>query len=367
MNENLKPFITRILRNKIKNKKKMLTNCNSSGFIVIDSNNTIKIDETLSDKLENCLGIATNTLNFLLNLVNIIVFANEEFQKPIVHFRSDIFTYYLFKSLLDFIQSILNLTVYISFLVSRYDHFKVVNFQIYYFLFGTSTFCSSATEIITTLVLFLSTGNHQLNKLAQKIKFNRIIAAIFFLSIFVNWYRIPFGTYFNKCMSAMSDAVSLTFPSWIRTLSVTSSFIRDALFPIILMVLNLFLLFQYKMNLRKKKRMICDVRAVSSIKLVTNLALAKVSKSKIEITKMTMAVGLKSVLCHIPLFLTRFNFSNTNSFYSSKSYYIVSLFLFDFSFCTDFFIYFFFNKKFKAILLSYFQTNNSNNNKNMEY
>lgn len=343
----------------------MLTNCNSS-VNGLEANISGLIDEDLSDKLENCLGIVTNSLNFLLNLINIIVFSNEEFQKPSlgVSYHTDLFKYYLFKSVLDFFQSILNLTIYITFLATRYDRFKVVVFQVYYFSFGTSSFCSSASEIMTTLVLLLSTaGDTRLNKFAKKIEFYRVVLVMFAFGVLFNWYRVPLSLHFSECISAMFDAVSTSYPSWIRSLSFMGSFIRDALFPIILMITNMFLLFQYKINLKKKNRMVFDIRTVASIKQVTNLALAKMTKFKMEITKMTLIVGLKSIICHLPLFLTRFNFSGSSStsFYSSKFYYIVSLFLFDFSFCTDFFIYFFFNKKFKAVLLSYFIKNSNKN------
>lgn len=343
----------------------MLENCINSS---INNNTTSLFEENTIDRVENILGLVSNSFSFFLNLINIIVFSNDAFQKPNLNFvllQPDLFKYYLFKSTLDFIQSILNFIVYLTFLCSRYVHFKIVIFHIYYFTFGFSTFCSGATEILTTVVLLLSTGNHQMNKLAKQIDFYRALLAMSLFGLITNLYRIELGFYFIDCISAMSDVVALG-PQWIRSLAVIASFIRDALFPILLMISNLLLLYQYKVNMRRKNRLVHDVSNIASlattdaksksVRNVTNLALNKITKFKIEITKMTILVGMKSVLCHIPLFLTRFNFTNSiSAFYSTEVYYIVSLFLFDVSFSTDFFIYFCFNKKFKAVLYGLFK------------
>ena len=129
------------------------------------------------------------------------------------------------------------------------------------------------------------------------------------------------------------------FPEATLYTLLVSSIIRDLLFPIFLTLANIALLTQYKKSMKRKKSM-----AKSNTTTATTHS---------DITIMILFIGLKSLICHMPILISRFYFIfpvlSLNRVYS-----ILDLALFQFSYVLNFFIYFAFNRKFRSTFVFLF-------------
>lgn len=129
---------------------------------------------------------------------------------------------------------------------------------------------------------------------------------------------------------------------------LASSLVRDVLYPLMLTCSNTALLVQYRMNMAKKH----DMATTSTNK---NQTINKsISIMKHDLTWMTLSITLKSLICRIPMFVSRFYYIFP-LLILNRPFYILILALFHVSYFLNFFIYLRFNRKYRYTFLDIFK------------
>ena len=137
----------------------------------------------------------------------------------------------------------------------------------------------------------------------------------------------------------------LRYPEIIKYGLVASSLIRDILIPILLAFSNTILLVQYRHNEMRKRELV-----VAGHKVVNKY----LTIMKHDLTLMTLSITLKSLICRIPMFVSRFYYIFP-LIILNRPFYILTLSLFHLSYLMNFFIYLRFNRKYRYVFLGIFK------------
>lgn len=130
---------------------------------------------------------------------------------------------------------------------------------------------------------------------------------------------------------------------------LASSLVRDVLYPLLLTCSNTALLVQYRMNIAKKHDM--TTTTTNNKNQATNKC---ISIMKHDLTWMTLSITLKSLICRIPMFVSRFYYVFP-LLILNRPFYILILALFHLSYFLNFFIYLRFNRKYRYTFLDIFK------------
>jgi hypothetical protein len=268
--------------------------------------------------------------------------------------KSKMYKYLLLKSLCDMISALVIIPspAYDCCTPKSYSIIvwkNVFDFYITYVFKGASGFF----EVAATLDCALSIETNRFQWLQKKLYFC-ITTFLIFVSNFLFElfsllsYTIKKYTFINKKKNETSigyfsvySKFALKKKGTVNTLLFVDSLTRDVLIFLINLALNIFILFKIRNLIKKRKTMINQSNGNNNVKSKKTLA-DQAEKSKI---KMMFSLFLVYFIGHFPMFIIY-------SFFAKQHlYYTLSLFLLRTSYVVYFFVYFFFNKHFKMIVL----------------
>lgn len=292
--------------------------------------------------IENLVDFIVCIIGIVCNILCILVFSHKEFHQKTIRF--DLFKYYLIRSLLDLIYFIVDFSQIYNYTA---DSTQIVAFSpVYFTLLGFTSYASLLCELTATILIYVTINERLNGKLSTD--YRLVTIGIFIFSAALNWHR-PFN---GRKETDFSQILSL--------MNIINRFVRDVVFIVLLVVANLLLVYEFKRNQRKKRRLIAYSKSFSitgnSTQTNNQNGNGRTSlQAKPDLTLMTILIGLKTVIFQFPIFFISFQpFSNDFIFVGAM------FVLFDISFAVSFFIYLFFNRKFSSILRRFFESIFSN-------
>jgi hypothetical protein len=307
-------------------------------------------DYALYVKIENFTILSLNIVSFILNLICAIVFTNKQFNNRSVRFN--IFKYFLIKAVVDCLLGLNNIIVYFAFGCLKSDA-KLFIVRVHYVLVGILSYINILDEIVASVLINLSMSQEAVRLSDTLIDYKIVNLVVVVVSALFNLVRVAQCSYFTaEIVNKISDPYDFNYSLWLKWLSVLSGWIRDCLLPIVLTISNVVLLVKFNKTMKRKVLMRSNTAAATAKEVEKRGSKLVRSKATNDLIKMALVIGVKSLSGHVPLFLNRMNL--LQGFLNSDLFSLMALTLFYISIATEFFVFYYFNHKFKFVYRDYF-------------
>lgn len=310
-------------------------------------NNTTNVSEAIKNNFTTFENVGTfliNSTSLILNLLSVFIFYKNNLRNKS---RYNLFNYFLVASLNSSIEAAFNIFSVIIFVFVHENNIALKSslFKIYYFSIGICTLAANLLELTSSWVRLL-TISERLSALRDRLVDYKIVVLveIIFCMVFVSFRLILSDLVDMRHFNQFSDILELSFnmsdsrQAILRWLAFSFSFTRDIVCILFLFIVNVWMVVQFRLNIRKKKMIQGGGGAAAKQNSTAD-------KSQNDVTLMIIVMSLTNIVCHLPYFLIYQPF--TNYFSDIRLYVIFSLDLIDLSVCFNFFIFLKFNRRFR--------------------
>jgi hypothetical protein len=306
-------------------------------------------------------------VGILSNSICIVVFFKLKFLKSK---SSATFKYFLFRCIYDALILLLKIFIVYGINSTTYSSKIILVYTLY--TATSCTFCSKYSDILAQFNRYVSIGQH-VNK--QK-RFNQfspslimlvitLFSFVFYLPRIFNYDIVPiYGLVPNENLNYTSFNLILKYTTWnsmfydsvwSRTQSIASTIMRDLVGSMLVIILNILILNEFKRAMERKK----SLRMFNALNLTIisaaewrSTSTIKASKLEQKTTLMVIVVSLVSLIAHVPLILLnlRVEFVSINACftYGSDLLFLISLSI-------NLFIFFLFNNHFRKEFIGLFK------------
>lgn len=290
------------------------------------------------DVAENIVSFVINLSGFVLNLLCVFIFLkNDLHQKS----RFDLFNYYLAVSMSSLAINAFNiLGLFICDFLDNYLTLKLALLRAYLLLVSLFTLFTNLLELTASLIRYITINEAFMAIRKRLIDFRLIIGIHFLVGLMFAANRLFQADLVqiasvNQLTDVLEIRYNLSVPRQItlKWFSFAHSFLRDVVCTLLLFVLNVLMVIEFRKNVQLK-RVVLGSRLLSSV-----------ARSQNDVTVMVILISTKNIFCHLPFFV---NYLPFMAFVNTKK--IFQIFILEFiqlSFCFNFFIYFNFNKRFR--------------------
>lgn len=325
-----------------------------------------KTNQTVLDSIkyifDNYLVTIINFFGSILNLFSAYIFKkilDSQIEQRNSSFSSNkrMYQYLFFKSISDsFSQIFMILSPFYfceKFLISLTLVMNLWYIIFYWFIADCLTTVSGLLEIAATFDCYISINN-RIKWIKEKKSFLTILFLIYFLSFCYHLFyffmlnitkRVELNS-LNQTITKYS--VEYNFKTPFKELNYIESFFRGFVVLFLLLIINLAILIELKKASKRKDEFhSSSIRSVSSNTVTNNKVINK--------RKLCKSAERRKIMMIFTIFIIYFIGQTSyviNNFFSSEYLFKFSVFLFDFSYSIYFFVYLFFNLKFREIFLS---------------